>query len=159
MWSGTESRGSPFSRSVLVRARGGALAAARTRPPSRELSVPPIRLVVPFAAGSATDTIARLLAQELAQRLGQNVLVDNRPGANGQIAAVFVAKSAPDGYTLFMTTNTTHSANPHLYKTLPYDPVNDFEPVVRNGDAAVHARRHPGPAGQVDGATARLRPV
>jgi tripartite-type tricarboxylate transporter receptor subunit TctC len=93
----------------------------------------PIRLVVPFAAGSATDSVGRLLAQELAQRLGQNVLVENRPGANGQLAAAFVAKSAPDGYTLFMTTNTTHSANPHLYRTLPYDPVHDFEPIVRNG--------------------------
>ena len=91
----------------------------------------PIRLVVPFAAGSATDSMARVLAQELGQRLGQNVVVDDRPGAFGQIAAVFVAKSKPDGYTIFVTTNTTHSANPHLYKSLPYDPVKDFEPVAR----------------------------
>jgi tripartite-type tricarboxylate transporter receptor subunit TctC len=91
----------------------------------------PIRLVVPFAAGSATDSMARILAQELGQRLGQNVVVDDRPGAFGQIAAVFVAKSKPDGYTVFVTTNTTHSANPHLYKSLPYDPVKDFEPVAR----------------------------
>jgi len=93
----------------------------------------PIRLVVPFAAGSATDSVGRILAQELSQRLGQNVLVENRPGANGQLAATFVAKSAPDGYTLFMTTNTSHAANPHLYKTLPYDPVRDFEPIARVG--------------------------
>jgi len=91
----------------------------------------PIRLVVPFAAGSATDSMARILAQELGQRLGQNVVVDDRPGAFGQIAAVFVAKSKPDGYTIFVTTNTTHSANPHLYKALPYDPMKDFEPVAR----------------------------
>jgi tripartite-type tricarboxylate transporter receptor subunit TctC len=93
----------------------------------------PIRLVIPFAAGSATDSAGRLLAQELSPRLGQNVIVENRPGALGQIAAVFVAHSAPDGYTLFMTTNTTHSANPHLFKTLPYDPVKDFEPIARIG--------------------------
>lgn len=91
-----------------------------------------LRLVVPFAPGSATDTMARLLAHELFQRLGQTVVVDNRPGAFGQIAAVHVARSAPDGYTVFMTTNTTHSANPHLYKTLAYDPVKDFDPVVRS---------------------------
>jgi tripartite-type tricarboxylate transporter receptor subunit TctC len=92
----------------------------------------PIRLVVPFAPGSATDTMARLLANELTQRLGQTVVVDDRPGAFGQIAAVHVARSAPDGYTVFMTTNTTHSANPHLYRTLAYDPVKDFDPVVRS---------------------------
>jgi len=90
-----------------------------------------IRLVVPFAAGSATDSMARVMAQELGQRLGQTVIVEDKPGAFGQIAAVFVAKSRPDGYTIFMTTNTTHSANPHLYKSLPYDPVKDFEPVAR----------------------------
>ena len=92
----------------------------------------PIRLVVPFAPGSATDTMARLLANELGQKMGQTVVVDDRPGAFGQIAAVHVAHSAPDGYTVFMTTNTTHSANPHLYKTLSYDPVKDFDPVVRS---------------------------
>lgn len=93
----------------------------------------PIRLVVPFAAGSGTDAVGRFMAQELSKRLGQNVLVENRPGANGQLAAAFVAKSKPDGYTLLMTTNTTHAANPHLYRTLPYDPVHDFAPIARNG--------------------------
>jgi tripartite-type tricarboxylate transporter receptor subunit TctC len=95
-----------------------------------------IKLVIPFAAGSATDSAGRVVAQALSQRLGQNVIVDNRPGANGQIAATLVAGSPPDGYTLFMTTNSTHSANPHLYKTLPYDPVRDFEPVARVGTLA-----------------------
>jgi tripartite-type tricarboxylate transporter receptor subunit TctC len=93
----------------------------------------PIRLIVPFAPGSATDSVARILAQELSQRLGQNVIVEDKPGANGQIAAVAVARSQPDGYTLFMTTNTTHGANPHLYTTLPYDPIKDFEPIARTG--------------------------
>lgn len=91
----------------------------------------PVRLVVPFAAGSATDTMARLLAQELSPRLGQSVVVENKAGGLGQIAAQHVARSAPDGYTLFVTTNTTHSANPHLFRTLPYDPVKDFEPIAR----------------------------
>lgn len=93
----------------------------------------PIRLVVPFAAGSATDSVSRILAQDLSQRLGQNVVVENRPGANGQLAAAIVAKSAPDGSTLLMGSNTTHAANPHLYKALPYDPILDFEPIVRVG--------------------------
>jgi len=93
----------------------------------------PIKLVIAFAAGSATDSAGRILAQELSQRLGQNVIVENRAGANGQIAAVFVARSTADGYTLFMTTNSTHGANPHLYKKLAYDPIRDFEPIARVG--------------------------
>jgi tripartite-type tricarboxylate transporter receptor subunit TctC len=93
----------------------------------------PIKLVIAFAAGSATDSAGRILAQELSQRLGQNVIVENRAGANGQIAAVVVARSAADGYTLFMTTNSTHGANPHLYRKLAYDPIKDFEPIVRIG--------------------------
>lgn len=96
----------------------------------------PVRLVIPFAAGSATDSAGRVVAQALSQRLGQSVVVDNRAGANGQIAALLVASSPADGYTLFMTTNSTHSANPHLYKTLPYDPIRDFEPVARVGTLA-----------------------
>ena len=94
----------------------------------------PINLVVPFAAGSGTDAVARITAKELGDALGQNVVVDNRPGANGAIAAEIVAQAAPDGYTLFMTTNTTHSANPSLMKKLPYDPIKDFTPVARMGN-------------------------
>lgn len=93
----------------------------------------PIRLVVPFAAGSATDAAGRLYALQLGERLGQSVFVENKAGANGQIAAMAVAGAAPDGYTLFMTTNSTHSANPHLVRNLGYDPVKDFAPVARVG--------------------------
>lgn len=93
-----------------------------------------ITLIVPFAAGSGTDGIARIIAQRLAERLKQPVIVDNRAGANGQIAAEAVIKSKPDGYTLFMTTNTTHSANPSLYKSLRYDPIRDFTPIIRTGE-------------------------
>ena len=77
-----------------------------------------ISLVVPFAAGSGTDAVARTVAQKLSERLKQTVVVENKAGASAQIAAQFVAAAKPDGYTLFMTTNTSHSANPSLFKTL-----------------------------------------
>lgn len=89
-----------------------------------------VRVVVPFAAGSATDIMARILADEMRAAFDQPFIVDNRPGASAQIGAEFVAKSAPDGYTLFVTTNTSHAANPHLFKKLSYDPIKDFTPVA-----------------------------
>lgn len=91
----------------------------------------PVRLVVPFSPGGATDNAARLLANELTAVLGTQVLVDNRPGANGSIAAEAVAKSVPDGTTLFAATNTPMAANPYLYKSLPYDAIRDFAPLAR----------------------------
>ena len=94
----------------------------------------PVTLVVPFAAGSGTDAVARAVAAGLATRLKQPVIVDNKPGASAQVAAQYVAKAKPDGYTLFMTTNTSHSANPALYKSLKYDPIKDFTPVARVGE-------------------------
>ncbi|GAA6118891.1 tripartite tricarboxylate transporter substrate binding protein [Acidovorax sp. FG27] len=103
----------------------------------------PITLVVPFAAGSGTDAVARTVGQKLADRLKQPVLVDNKPGANGQVAAQLVAKAKPDGYTLFMTTNTTHSANPALYAHLKYDPIKDFTPVARTGELPFALIVHP----------------
>ena len=90
----------------------------------------PVRVVVPFAAGAATDIAARLIADELRGALGQNFVIDNKPGASARIGAEAVAKAAPDGYTLLVSTNTSHSANPHLFKTLNYDPVRDFAPVA-----------------------------
>ena len=89
-----------------------------------------ITFVVPFAAGSATDQLARALGQSVNADTKQSVVVDNKPGASGFIGAQAVAKAAPDGYTVFITTNTTHAANEHLYKKLPYDPVKDFAPVT-----------------------------
>ena len=88
-----------------------------------------VRVVVPFAAGSATDIAARLIGEELRAALGQTFVIDNKPGASARIGAEIVAKAPPDGYTLLVTTNTSHSANPHLYKTLNYDPVKDFAPI------------------------------
>jgi tripartite-type tricarboxylate transporter receptor subunit TctC len=94
----------------------------------------PVTLVVPFAAGSGTDAVARIVAKKLSERLKQPVLVDNKAGANAQIGALFVAKAKPDGYTLLMTTNTSHSANPSLVLNLKYDPIKDFTPITRVGE-------------------------
>src|SRR6478752_838878 len=93
-----------------------------------------ITLVLPFAAGSGTDTTTRLISQHLSQALGVGIVIENKAGANGMIAATYVARAAPDGYTLLVTTNTTHSANPYLLKSLTYDPVKDFTPIARTGD-------------------------
>ncbi|GAB2600627.1 tripartite tricarboxylate transporter substrate binding protein [Ramlibacter solisilvae] len=90
----------------------------------------PITFIVPFAAGSATDQLARALGQGVTQETKQQVVIDNKPGANAFIGAQAAAKAAKDGYTVFITTNTTHAANEHLFKKLPYDPVKDFEPVT-----------------------------
>ena len=89
----------------------------------------PINFVVPFGAGSATDLLARAIGQSVSLESKQTVIVDNKAGASGMIAAQHVAKAAADGYTVLITTNTTQSANEHLYKKLPYDPVKDFTPV------------------------------
>jgi tripartite-type tricarboxylate transporter receptor subunit TctC len=90
----------------------------------------PIRLVVPFPAGGTTDILAREVGQRLSLSLGQPVVIDNRPGAAGNIGSELVAKSAPDGYTLLMATVGTHAINPNLYARIPYDHVKDFAPVV-----------------------------
>ena len=92
-----------------------------------------ITFVVPFAAGSATDQLARALGQQVSTDSKQTVVVDNKPGASGFLAAQQVAKASLDGYTVLITTNTTHAANEHLFKTLPYDPVKDFAPVTLLG--------------------------
>src|SRR6202049_3879476 len=89
-----------------------------------------IRLVVPFPAGGTTDILAREVAQKLTEVLGQAVVVDNRPGAAGNIGSDIVAKSAPDGYTLLMGTVGTHAINPSLYAKLPYDHIKDFATVA-----------------------------
>ena len=90
----------------------------------------PITIVVPFGAGSGTDQLARILGQALGTEAKVPVVIENKAGASGMIAAQQVAKAAPDGYTVLITTNTTHAANEHLYRKLPYDPVKDFTPVA-----------------------------
>ncbi|HET8586015.1 MAG TPA: tripartite tricarboxylate transporter substrate binding protein [Casimicrobiaceae bacterium] len=90
----------------------------------------PIRIVVPFPPGGTTDILARAVAQKLSETWNQQVIVDNRPGAGGNIGADLVAKAAPDGYTLVMGTVGTHAINPNLYRKMPYDHVKDFAPVI-----------------------------
>jgi len=97
----------------------------------------PITIVVPFGPGSGTDVVTRIVAQPLGSALNQNIVVENKPGANGAIAAGYVAHAAPDGYTLFMSTNSPHSAAPTLNKTINYDPVRDFVGVTRVGSFTI----------------------
>ncbi|TAJ40563.1 MAG: tripartite tricarboxylate transporter substrate binding protein, partial [Reyranella sp.] len=102
----------------------GSAAALALSAPARAQAYPAkqVTIVVPFTAGSGTDTMARIFAERLAAVGGQPVVVDNKPGANGGLAAAAVARAAPDGYTLMMTTNSSHAANLALFKSLPYDP-------------------------------------
>lgn len=123
---------------TLVLACLGSLAMAQGFYPSG-----PVTLVVPFAAGSGTDAVARAVGAGLAQQLGQAVVVDNRAGGNAQIAAQLVVRAKPDGHTLFMTTNTSHSANPWLVKNLRYDAIKDFTPVARVGELPFALAVHP----------------
>jgi tripartite-type tricarboxylate transporter receptor subunit TctC len=99
-------------------------AVAETTYPTR-----PVSIVVPFPAGSATDAVARKLAESLREALGQSFVVENKAGADGIVAARAVASAPADGYTVLITTNTTHSANPSIYRQLPYDPQKDFTPI------------------------------
>jgi len=94
----------------------------------------PVKMIVPFPAGGPTDVLTRALAEKLSAAWGQAVVVDNKPGAGGTIGSDFVAKSAPDGYTLLMATSSTHSIGPYLGK-VPYDPQKDFTPIVYVGKA------------------------
>ena len=103
----------------------------------------PITLIVPFGAGSGTDTVSRVIGQPLSIALKQNIVIENKPGANGAIAALYVARSAPDGYTLFMSTNSPHSAQPFLAKSVSYDPVKDFAPISRTGSFTLLLVVHP----------------
>jgi tripartite-type tricarboxylate transporter receptor subunit TctC len=89
----------------------------------------PVRLVVPFPAGGGTDIFARLIGRKLSDAMGQQFVIDNRPGASGIIGCEQVAKSPPDGYTLIMGTTGTHSTNPAVFRKLPYDPLKDFAPI------------------------------
>jgi tripartite-type tricarboxylate transporter receptor subunit TctC len=93
-----------------------------------------ITIVVPFAAGSGSDTAARVIGQRLSVKFGQPVVIENKIGATGAIASAFVARAKPDGYTLLLGTNSTHGSNSALYKALTYDPIKDFEPIAHTGD-------------------------
>jgi len=121
----------------------------------------PVRIVVPVTPGGTSDFFARLLAQRLTGRIGATVLVENRPGAGGITGSVYVQRADPDGYTLLLASGGTHSINPNVYRHLPYDPIGDFEPVIRIattpnilvvnkdlpansvGELVAYARQHP----------------
>lgn len=103
----------------------------------------PVRIVVSFPPGGAADQIARAISQPLQEALGQPVVIENRGGANGNIGADVVAKSAPDGYTLLMSSGGTISINPHLYAKMPFDPVKDLVPVASAGRILVYLEVHP----------------
>jgi tripartite-type tricarboxylate transporter receptor subunit TctC len=103
----------------------------------------PVRIMVSFAAGGPTDQVARIMSAKLTELMGQTFLVENKTGAGGNIGADVVAKAAPDGYTLLMATVSTHAINPGLYKTMPYDPVKDFAPVMQVGVTPCVLAVHP----------------
>ena len=118
----------------------------------------PVRVVVPFPAGSATDTITRVLAQSVSQSIGQTLVVENKAGADGAIAAAEVAKAPPDGYTLLMATNSPMSAVPAMKKNPPYDPVADFTPITDIGRYTFFIVVHPSvPARTLDELVAYAR--
>ena len=127
-----------MTRFLPAALRGAAAAcivatACAALPAAAEYPDHPIRMVVSYPPGGATDVMARAVAQRLSDRLKQPVVVDNKPGASGQIGADFVAKAAPDGYTLIFTAADTHSINPHVYPKIAYDSRRDFVPVAQVG--------------------------
>ncbi len=122
---------------VIFMALAGAAAQAQGYPNR------PLTFVVPFGPGSGSDLIARIVGQRLGTALGQSVIVENKPGANGAIAAVQVARSAPDGTTIFLASNTPMSAAPSLNKTIAYDPIKDFTPLCRIGSFTQLLLVHP----------------
>jgi tripartite-type tricarboxylate transporter receptor subunit TctC len=95
----------------------------------------PVRLIVPFPAGGATDLFARTLSQKISEKLGQSLVVENRPGAGGTLGSDLAAKATPDGYTLLLSTSSTHSIGPNLNPRMPYDAVRDFTPIAHLGNA------------------------
>jgi tripartite-type tricarboxylate transporter receptor subunit TctC len=131
-----------FISTVLASLLAAGAACAQT--PAANWPERPIRLIVPFPAGSSTDTVARILGQKLGTRLGQQVVVENRVGASGNVGADAVAKAAPDGYTMGIATASTHTVAPSLSPNLPYDPIKDFQPVGLIGAAPYVLVVYPG---------------
>jgi tripartite-type tricarboxylate transporter receptor subunit TctC len=110
---------------------------------AQQYPVKPIRVILPFAPGGPTDLLGRVVGQKMTESWGQQVVVESRAGANGIVAVEFVARSAPDGYTLLIGTNGTHGINASLFPKLPYDTVNDFAPIGRIGFAPYVLVAHP----------------
>jgi tripartite-type tricarboxylate transporter receptor subunit TctC len=125
---------------ILALLTGIAMAAAA---PAERYPSHPIRAIVPFAPGGATDIMARAISAKLAERLGQQVVVDNRAGGGGNIAAAIAARSAPDGHTLFFGTISTLATNVSTFRKLPYDPLRDFAPVTMTAISPMFLVTHP----------------
>src|SRR5690242_1094825 len=106
------------------------LAATATVSPAQTFPSKPVTIIVTSAPGGAADATARMLALHLGKVWNQQVITENKPGGNTQIAADYVAKAAPDGHTLLLGPDVTFTVNPHLYRKLSYDPVKDFEPIT-----------------------------
>ena len=125
-----------MKRRTLLQASGAA-AVSLTLPPALAQAYPgkPIRMIIPFPPGGATDILGRVLAQKLGNQLGQSVVVENRPGAGGAIGSEMTAKAAPDGYTIQMATVSTHSIGPALNPKTPYNVKRDFAPVIHLADS------------------------
>ena len=123
----------------LARALAAMIAAALVMPALAQGTYPnkPVRMIVSVGAGGATDTLARKVAEKMSASTGQQFFVENQPAASGVIAAQAVQKAAPDGYTILIGTNTTHAGNQAFLKNVPYDPINDFEPITRLALAAL----------------------
>src|SRR5687767_7925496 len=117
---------------LLLVASVFSLAAAAQPFPSK-----PLRIIVPFSPGGVADSSARVISEKLGARLGQQVLVENRPGASGNIGTQQVATSAPDGYTLLLGFDGTMVINPHVFARIPFDTLKDFAPVTKLGDATL----------------------
>jgi len=127
-----QSKSAPSRRSVLVggAAAFGAMPFLMRSSHAAEWPTRPVKFVVPFAAGGTTDILGRLVAQKLSEEYGQQFIIENKPGAGGNIAADFVAKAEPDGYTFIVGTPGTHSINKYVQKNMPYDPLKDIQPVT-----------------------------
>jgi len=121
-------------RTILA---GAALAALAKPAVAQAWPSRPITLVAGFPPGTSVDQVSRWMADQISRALGQPVVVDNRPGVDGGIAATHVARSRPDGYTLLYTTSSAHGASPSLYRTLTFDPVADFAPITKYSDQAM----------------------
>jgi tripartite-type tricarboxylate transporter receptor subunit TctC len=121
-WSSTILKGAVLGALCLVASAG--------RGDAQDYPTKPVRIVVPYAAGGGTDALARFLASGLEKRLGQPFIIENRPGQGTATGGLFVARAAPDGYTLLAATSSTLAFNPSVYKKLPYDPATDFSPIT-----------------------------
>ena len=133
-----------LNAAMMAAAFGGLALSASTAAAQAAYPAKPIRLVVPFATGGVTDTSGRLIAEQLSKRLGQQVIVDNKPGASGNIGTQMVATAAPDGYTLLLGFDGTMVINPHVFPKVGFDTAKDFAPIGKIGDAILILVSHPG---------------